>query len=241
MKLFIRKTFSFLLDTLFPKFCVNCGEEGNYICKKCSLFISEANFVCPTCQKASYFGKRHKNCRKLNEPDGLISVWDYDGPIKKAVHCIKYQGFFDISKEIIKRAIIEFEKDKKRFSQFLFFLFDKETSITFVPTNPSSERRKGFDHSKILADQIAKATNKKTVNFLEKIREVKSQTGLDKKERFLNVKNSFSFIPSSEGKEIEKVIIVDDVWTSGATMKECCRILKNNGVKKVWGFTITKA
>ncbi len=120
MKLFVRKTFSFLLDTIFPKFCVNCEKEGNYICEKCSLFISEASFVCPTCQKASYFGETHRNCEKRNGLNGLISVWDYDGPIKKAIHYIKYQGFFDISKEIIERAIIEFEKDRKGFHCFFF-------------------------------------------------------------------------------------------------------------------------
>ncbi len=124
---------------------------------------------------------------------------------------------------------------------FLFFLINKETYITFVPTNLSSERKKGFDHSRALADHIARATNKKTIKLLKKTKETESQTGLDKEKRLLNVKNAFSFISPQKNRKIEKAIIIDDVWTSGATMKECCRVLKKNGVKKVWGFTIAKA
>ena len=76
--------------------------------------------------------------------------------------------------------------------------------------------------------------------MLIKTKENKSQTNLNKEERVENVKDIFIYNKKIEKREIKKVILIDDVWTSGATMKECCKILKENGVKEVWGFTIAK-
>ncbi len=236
----VRLIISFLLNLILPKFCVNCEREGSYFCKDCLIFLSESNFICPACQKSSYFGNRHKSCPKLKKLDGLINIWDYDGPIKEAIHKIKYEGLFDILGEILEQTIYVLEEDSFRFSVFLSFLTDEKTLITFVPTNPANYKERGFDQAKLLADQLARALKKPTSVLLKKNRNTKSQTGLNKEERLINVKDSFSFI--SQGNQvIERAVLVDDVWTSGATMQECCRILKNNGLKEVWGLTIAKA
>ncbi len=203
------------------------------------MFPSEAGFICPVCQNPSYFGKKHKNCKE-NKIDGLVSVWDYDGIVKKAVHLIKFNGFFHITEELMERIILLIEKDEKRFSIFLNFLVSPKTFITFVPLSESREKERGFNQSKVLAEYVAKTAGKKTINLLERTKNTKPQTELKKKERFLNIRNAFSFVYQKDLK-IKEVLIVDDVWTSGATMKECCRVLKENGVKKVWGFVLAKA
>ncbi len=236
----IYKLHLFFLETLFPRFCIECGKEGRYICEKCTLFISEANFVCPVCQKTSYFGKRHRRCKKSRELDGLVNAWDYDGPIKKAIHSIKYGGIFHLLEEITENIFLLAEKDQIRFSLFLSFLTDENTVITFVPVSSDKKKERGFDQSNILADYVGKAVNKKAIKLIERIRNTESQASLDKKERALNVENAFSFIPS-RNTGVEKVLIIDDIWTSGATMRECCQTLKENGAKEVWGFTLAKA
>jgi len=236
----IRLILSSFLNLILPKFCVNCQREGFYFCDDCLLFLSESNLICPVCQKSSYFGNRHKSCPKLNRLDGLVSFWDYDGSIKEAIHKIKYQGLFDVLEEVLEQTIYVFEKDPFRFSIFLSFLTDEKTLITFIPTNPVNYKERGFDQARLLADHLARTLKKSTSVLLKKNRNTKSQTGLNKEERFINVKDSFSFIPQGSGV-IEKVLLVDDVWTSGATMQEGCRVLKNNGIKEVWGLTIAKA
>ncbi len=228
------------METVFPRFCVECRKEGRYICDECLLFLSESDFVCPVCQRSSRFGKRHKKCRKLNRLDGLISFWDYDGVIKKAVHLIKFDGFFHVMEEIMEHFLLLIQEDKERISFFLDFLNDNETCITFVPLNESKQKEKGFNESKILAQHIAKATGKKVIELIEKTRNTEPQLNLEKQERFLNVKDAFSFKNQKDFK-VEKVLIVDDIWMSGSTMKECCRVLKENGVKKVWGLVVVKA
>ncbi len=237
--IFLKKFWLFFLETFFPRFCVNCEKEGRYICDQCSMFLSEASFICPACQNPSYLGKKHENCKE-NKMDGLISVWDYDGIVKEAVHLIKFNGFFHITEELIERILLLIEKDETRFSIFLNLLISPKTYITFVPLSKSREKERGFNQSKVLAEYIAKTAGKKTINLLERTKNTKPQTELKKKERFLNIKDTFSF-SCQKDLEIEEVLIVDDVWTSGATMKECCRVLKENGVKKVWGFVLAKA
>ncbi len=225
---------------LFPRFCVRCKREGRYICMKCELFISEAGFICPVCQKPSYFGKKHKRCKK-NKIDGLISIWDYEGIIKELIYLIKFGGFFHIIEELTERLILTIKKEETRFSYFLDFLIHKETYITFVPLGKSREKERGFNQSRILAEYIAKITGKEVINLIERKKNTKPQAKLEnKKERFLNVKNAFT-LDCKNDLNIKRVLIVDDVWTSGSTMKECCRVLKKNGVKEVWGFVLAKA
>jgi len=239
-RFYVNRGWLFLLETIFPRFCVGCDKEGKYICEKCMLFISEAGFVCPACQIASYSGKIHKKCKRPKELNGLISIWDYDGIIREVIHSIKYGKFFHILEELMERIILLIEKDETRFSYFLNFLTYEKTYITFVPIYKLKEKERGFNQSEILAGYVSKIVGKKPINLLQKTKDTKSQTGLEKKERFLNIKDAFSF-NLQKNILIEKVLIVDDVWTSGATMKECCRILKENGVKEVWGFTLAKA
>jgi ComF family protein len=228
----IRKLYSFLLEALFPRYCISCGSEGSYICEDCSIFLSESRLVCPACGKNSYYGTTHKGCKSpLN---GLISLWDYESIIKMAIDKIKDDGVFHITEELIEHFIVLLERDSKRFSLFLDILTDKGSVVTFVPLSSRKKRIRGFDQSEILAGYLARILGKKRVRIIKKTKETIPQSGLKKRDRFLNVKGSFSFVGSS----VDRVILVDDIWTSGATMRECAKLLKRNGVKEVWGFVL---
>lgn len=126
------------------------------------------------------------------------------------------------------------------------------------------EKSRGFNQAHLVASEFAKLTKQKAVPLLEKIKNTSSQTNLTKEQRLENVKNSFvlrkqalkifspyslfrseprpnpkiskSLFPSLPGR----VVLVDDIWTTGATMKECCAVLKKAGVKNVWGFTLAR-
>lgn len=73
------------------------------------------------------------------------------------------------------------------------------------------------------------------------MKNTESQTKLEKKERLENIKGSFEKPPICDKLgllQIENVLLVDDVFTTGAAMKECCKVLKQSGVRKVWGFVL---
>ena len=131
MKIFL-KLKNLLLDLFFPKFCVNCNKEGKYICRSCEIFISENALICPICNKGSFFGETHKNCKKKYGLDGLISIYDYDGIIKMGIKKAKYNGIFDILNELTERAFFLISAEK-RFNSFLSFLSNNDFDIFLHP------------------------------------------------------------------------------------------------------------
>ena len=242
-----------LLDILFPKKCIECDKEGNYVCEKCSVFISESILVCPICGNANHSGQKHFNCSKRYDLDGLINIWDYEGVMKKLILEIKYRGVTDAISGLVEDSFKTMTEDKKRFKPFLSFLLSENTCIAYVPMHRKKQRRRGFNQSEIIAKKIGKMSNCKVVSLLEKTVNTKSQTKLTKEERMKNVRDSFSMIapshsepapghsePAGEESRNQNVLLVDDVFTTGATMKECCKVLKQSGIKNIWGFTLAR-
>jgi len=188
-----------------------CKKEGKYICDNCGLFLSET---------PSIFG--------VGGLEELVSIWEYEGLIKKLIYKIKYEGMFDAIDELVERAFGIREP-----------YIPEDTTITFVPMFRKKEKRRGFNQAELIAKKVGEITDREVLSLLEKIKDTPSQTELNKEERMANVKDSFR---RKEGINCyNNVLLVDDVWTSGATMQECCRILKRSGgVKKVWGFTLAR-
>jgi predicted amidophosphoribosyltransferase len=90
-----------------------------------------------------------------------------------------------------------------------------------------------------LAEEISKKLGKSLFEGLRKKKNTKSQVGLPRKERMQNIKRSF-YINNGARLDNSKVLIVDDVITTGATLSECARVLRGAGVREVWGATIAK-
>jgi len=246
-----------ILDILFPKTCINCKREGKYICDKCQVFISEAMSVCPNCYNPSFFGETHQNCVKKYGLDGLISMWDYEGLIRRLIHNIKYGGLTHIIDECVESSFKLIAGDINRFYSFLSFLSSDNTYITYVPMYLKREKQRGFNQSELIAKELAKKVSAKgglppeadepqaqasgwncqVISLLKKIKDTEGQAKLNKEERLKNIKNSFKFC---DRPGLSQVLLVDDVFTTGATMKECCEVLKKAGVQKVWGFTLAR-
>src|SRR3989338_11120239 len=220
------------LDLLFPKRCVSCGKFGNYICKDCFAkieFIEKP--VCPVCQRQAIGGKTHPGCQGRLRLDGLVVATRYSGPIKKAIAKVKYRWVSDIGKILVDLLV----KNLWRFD------LPSETVLIPVPLHQKRKNWRGFNQAEILAKSLAKKFGVDYRDILIRTRETKSQVGLKRDERKENVKGAFSlnaiqtrfgiasqtgFVRSVEGKNF---MLVDDVYTSGATMAECCRVLKKAG------------
>jgi competence protein ComFC len=162
----------------------------------------------------------------------VTSAWEYEGLIEKLIYKIKFDGCYHIIDELVERALSKID-----------LILPEDTVITYVPMYRKREKRRGFNQSSLFAQKLGfvlSPTPHKPIRVLELLRKVKdnkSQVGLGPKEREENVRGVFefqgSFVP-------ENVLLVDDVYTTGSTMKECAKVLKKSGVKNVRGFTIAR-
>ena len=109
--------------------------------------------------------------------------------------------------------------------------------ITYVPMSPLREFSRGFNRSQEFADIISKETKVPVKKILHKKPGVKTQSGLNRKERIENVRNAF-FVRHSELLTDKVVLLIDDVFTTGSTVNECARILKRNGALAVYVATL---
>jgi ComF family protein len=106
----------------------------------------------------------------------------------------------------------------------------------------AKERERGFNQADLVAkcmvDELPGVSRK--VEIMERVRETKPMYGLKKQERLANIKGAFKIINSPTDLLGQRIILVDDVWTTGATMKECTKMLKQAGAKEVWGLALAR-
>ncbi len=227
-----------ILDAIFPRFCLNCDKEGRYLCLRCALSMEEVPLICPHCLTAQKNGKTHSDCYSREKIDGLVSFWEYDGLAKKAVYQMKENSLIDIPREMVEVAFLLMDNDKSRFSSFLHFLYSEGVVVIPVPINRGRERERGFNQSEVIAKRVSKLTGATFSKLLLKKKENREQKDLGKKERFVNVKDVF--FCNDKLPVPCRAIVVDDVWTSGATMREAVNTVKKAGVEEVWGLTLTR-
>ncbi len=215
------------LDLLFPKRCVSCGSLGAYICKNCFkkiVFID--NPVCPICQRQAIGGRTHPGCAGRLRLDGLVVACRYRGPVKAAIQKVKYRWVTDIG-----ATLVDFLKDS-------FWKFDLPSDLILIPVPlyPARLRWRGFNQAQLLTGLLSKKFGSETRDVLGRVRQTETQVGLDKKERHKNVAGAFSL----RGQAIsgKNLMLVDDVYTSGATMAQCAKVLKRAGAKTVWACAV---
>lgn len=228
----------FILDLLFPKFCVNCKTEGFYLCPDCfSLIEILDRQYCPFCENPSIVpdGKTCKKCRKNHKLNGLFCAVSYENQIvKKLIHFFKYEPFAkDLSETLSYLVVNHFASSGTNnfFSDFI---------ITAVPVHKKKLKYRGFNPAEELAEKISLSLKIPFISgLLQKTKATPAQAELKKEERRENIKNVFSAEKTSVIRE-NKILLADDVFTTGATMEECARVLKKSGASEVWGIVVAR-
>ncbi len=238
---FINNLKEFILNLIYPKHikCIFCDEElderakfdtcykcaGNlpYItrpCLRCGKQINEGNdLVCYDCKKVNYsFISAH-------------SVFEYKDEIISAVHKFKYS-----SQKFLYEPFAEYMCEK-----FATLNLSPDI-ITAVPLHINRERERGYNQAKLLATFISKKFNMKYLDLCEKIKDNTSQTELDYKMRQENVKDVYKLL-KNERKFIKgkSILLIDDIFTTGATTNEISKLLKSAGAKEINILTFAHA
>ncbi len=228
-----------ILDILFPALCLNCRtalprESGRILCGQCQEKIQfNTTLFCPVCRLRLADNKKvcHKDSKYL-----LAAATNYDNEvIRNLIHFFKYQKWSNL-KNFLGEILI-------KYLDSIPLTPGSETCVVIpIPLSQDRLRERGFNQSLLLAKIVADRYRLDlTDNVLKRIKETKSQSGLkDWEERKENVKNCFA-LENPELINGKNIILVDDVYTSGATMNEAATILRSHGAKKIIAVVVAKA
>lgn len=228
----------FFIDLLFPKFCLGCGMVGGYICNRCRkklIYIDKDR--CFYCQKPSLFGLTHRRCQKKNGIDGFMTIFYYNNLLKKIIKAFKYRRAVAVWHEM--SLLIEPEKlIKINFYKKLFG--NEEVVFQPIPLHSKKLRERGFNQSLIIARFFQQFLDFPIVDSLKRIKETKPQAQIKKRQRrAANLKGAFG-VKNRKIISDKRVILIDDLLTSGKTAAEAATTLKKAGAKAVYVLTLAK-
>jgi len=219
------------LDLLFPQRCVGCGQWGDFICAACRQLLSPIGPpICPKCGRPQSSGILCATC--VDWPvhiDGIRSPFRFEGALRKAVHELKYQNLRAIAAPLAELL-----------SEYLANNPLPIDVLVPVPLHPQRLRERGYNQSVLLARELGKRRQLPVVTgFLVRARDTPPQARTaNVAERRLNIVKAFVCLDN--GIRGKRVLLIDDVATSGATLDAAAAALKSGNASSVWGLTIAR-
>lgn len=224
---------------MFPKKCVGCGKFDTYFCKACISNILQTDLVCPRCEKLAVGGQTHPICKKRFGLDGLWSLGIYQDPLRSAIQTLKYKKVRELA-EILMDILIEYWA---KYQPFVLDQIKKDRGVDWtvipIPLFWWRGNSRGFNQSSLIGQILSKNLGLDYCDALKRIRYTKQQVGLKGPQRKKNIFNAFS-LNTKYLIHNTNVLLIDDVWTTGSTLRECCYVLKRNGAKEVWAITLAR-
>lgn len=223
------------LDIIFPSKCALCGASGWDLCLKCLSLSPPAERECA---------------------EWVFPLFDYrHPPLKKAIWLLKYRGKKKLAEafaEILYGRILEELADLRALKNF------NNPIIIPIPLSRARQRERGYNQTELICKGLIKLDEKNSgqnhlrhgadiksgknfsrgENVLIKIKETEHQARLkNRSERLKNLSGTFA-VKNAEAIKERNIILIDDVTTTGATLNEAKRILKENGAGKIIAFTV---
>lgn len=226
-----------LVDFLFPKKCISCGKFGDFICPDCFSRIKfNDNFQCSVCFRPSVNGLTHKACKGRYSLDSAVSAVVYSPVTKRIIQQFKYKPYISKLKDTIGEIMTEGLAQNE---SFYYFVAKYKPVLIPVPLNIKKLRSRGYNHAELLASYVAKYFGLViSKELLVRVRDTKPQFKLNKEKRIRNIENAFDIKKNT--KIPESVILIDDIATSFATLKECAKVLKRAGACRILGATFAR-
>jgi len=237
------------LNLIYPYSCESCGEKireskGYAICDNCFKKISLISYpYCYKCGKpfSSMVSFEEKAmCTECSAKQRHLyfnrSIAYYQDVIRKCIHLLKYKKQVKLVQPLGQLMVdyLEFNND---------YNLQEIDLIIPVPLFRDDFIKRGFNQSALLAKYIAKNLSIPfSADWLIKNKKNLSQVGLSKNERRNNVKDVFSINSSSlfREKDISDILLIDDIYTTGATVESCCKALKAAGLRNIFALTLAR-
>ena len=226
----LKGTADFYKKVLFTKRCELCGEviyPVDTLCEECKNADRPEGKLCKKCG----LPEDDCNCKKSHhicEYSAFAAPFYFDGSIAVGLVRFKNSGYAELASAYIKE-IVNCVRER-----FVDVEFD---CVTYVPMRKFREYKRGYNQSKLLAQGVADELGLPLEDLLIKVHHTKTQRGSSAKERRVNLHGAFDLAPNKDVKD-KRVLIVDDVKTTGSTLNECAFTLRAYYAKSVYATSV---
>lgn len=227
-----------ILNFIFPPRCMVCDNitefnNTTHVCAECYARLKSINLpVCNYCGKELEDPGRaccYECAVQDNYYDIAICACEYCGIIKVILQKLKFDNRVELC-PLISEILVKKIKQKTGILKF--------DIIISVPLHPNRMKQRGYNQSQLIAQYVANALKVDyELNVIEKIRDIPRQSELCRADRILNVKGAFR-VTMSEKVAGKNILLIDDILTTGSTLRECSKELKKSGAKSITVATV---
>ena len=225
----LRHAGRYLLDLLYPPQCPGCGRVGVLFCDRCRWLVQAyPTSVCPRCARPMLIRSLCPSCSAGQSPlEAVCPATVFVHPIRQAIHAFKYEGAANLA-----GPLAEWLDATWRLHRLTADL------IVQVPLHPKREAERGYNQSALLARELSERVGVPVApaGLVRTVR-TRPQVGLSRDERRANITGAFT----CAGKVTDlRIVLIDDVCTTGATLEACAAELKSAGASRVDGLTVAR-
>lgn len=188
--------------------CMGCGSLAGF----------ETEWICPECQRV--LARKWIGAFPDPKLDGAAAAYHYAGPAGNVVRNLKYRDVVTLARPMAERMLTALEQIQPVGAEM----------VVPVPMHPKRQKHRGYNQSELLAREVAALLDVPCENGLVRVRDTVQQARLEADERRRNLKDAFHAEPCVSGW---RVLLVDDVYTTGETARECARALREGGAISV--------
>jgi ComF family protein len=230
----MRFSWDALAEIFFPPTCIACAEVlpiASFFCAACAEHVEHLPSPhCIRCSEPGTFARR-RCARCVSRPPAFARAFAplaHDGPIARAIHQFKYEDHPELALGLAK--LLAFEARG--------FLSTAAPVICAIPLHRKRFQERKYDHAQLLAGSLAKRTGRTVLQALTRWRATERQVGLSEIDRELNVAGAFR---ASSVVQNQRLLLVDDVFTTGATARAAAAALLDAGAEQVQVLTLARA
>lgn len=213
----LSKIWALLLDVVYPPRCGGCDRRGTLLCGDCLQSLVEAQ----------------PGAHSVERIEAVICAGVFQGALRSAIHKLKYESDRPLAAPLAVLISEALARDDRWVAD------DGEPPVLVpVPLHRSRQRGRGYNQSELLARELGRITGWQMEKGLERVRATRAQVGLSAEDRQENVREAFEW----QGEEApRRVLLIDDVCTTGATLSECAFALMAKGTEHIFAATVAKA
>lgn len=234
-----------LLDLALPRRCVQCAAPGLWLCRSCADALRPMPAEqCAQC--GAPVGTATAGCRECRGRElwflSATAAFAYQGSARSLVTACKFRAYRSLAEEMADRAAPAFAAACARLGEDGQVQRDGTTVVTWVPGHRDHVLERGFNQAELLARGLGQHAGLPVAPLLRRTRHGARQSGLDRVARAGNVHKSFALREEADrvGRKLKRVMVVDDVYTTGETLNRCAEVLINADLEP-HAFTFARA